>query len=774
MSVQDAIEQRVLNTFRGGFRCICSKIFHADRLADAWRRHRNTTDHNCVARAALACSQSRIPNCGASESAASSAQGSRNESVSKKQRTDEMRRTIALQVNAAVHAQVAASAAGEAACAGMAARFKACIGMLTHTRTQLSLAQQQLEAQQATVLRVVLQHHHEAQQGLLGTAEAVERGHAESLRVERVRAQELAERVLGIFEQAARYSTAIRNSEEQRNLAELSLSVERLCRCRAEAEWLASEAKHTAQVAAAQAYLAETCEVASSELSRLHRVLAQLQHFTAGLPESVMRICAAARDGHLSDFELTLLNDLGSKSAAPVHSALFIELTALIATGNGPSAAALLHGNFPKLFPSENTWRRRVRQSWRPLVFNRRLVGCDGNELARCMSAAREHFNGFNYRGPYTFAHDSTAVTPTANSRLVPGTNLLQLDMFVSGPVRVERSVAGALELKRLLASDDPKVCLATALVLIPFADPTGGIPPFTFGLVGGSGPDKAETVLWERAVRVAGQAASLPVWLTGADGAPGPRSYWLETFVVLWALQAGGKPERYLRPQLPLPASPPAVSSPPLPTHVPAAAELPAAVAATLPAGCRAVVVAFPGLIAFTACEERLLLTDGGDCILWRLLGPDDHHGDKKAHCAMHALQRSLVLGDYVVLLEHLLELAADPLYTKLHRNDLHHFDRQSWAVAARVFDIENVRRLRLSDQEDRDLGNPLRPPERLGTICYLDYMGGLLRATSKEPSLPISERLELSFAALFFMMYWRMYAAVDLWLLLIESDGL
>ena len=163
-------------------------------------------------------------------------------------------------------------------------------------------------------------------------------------------------------------------------------------------------------------------------------------------------------------------------------------------------------------------------------------------------------------------------------------------------------------------------------------------------------------------------------VLMTGADGAPGPRAMWLERHVVMHAEHAGGRADRYRQ----------------------------SVKIDDLQAGQRGFILK-SDLISFVARDITCARTGGEPVTVTQLWGPDDEHCDKKAHCAMHALHRSLALGAYLACIDDLDPLAADDGYTSLHRHDIRHFDRQSHAVAARVLNPRNVQALRALDQKSR-----------------------------------------------------------------------
>ena len=162
-------------------------------------------------------------------------------------------------------------------------------------------------------------------------------------------------------------------------------------------------------------------------------------------------------------------------------------------------------------------------------------------------------------------------------------------------------------------------------------------------------------------------------------------------------------------------------------------------------------------GLMAFCVRQETFTSNRGSHC-LWRLFAPDHEHGDKKSHNQPHALQRCLALGDFMVLIEHLIPLADDSTYQNLHRNDIRVFDKQSWTTAARVLDEENVRQLERLDDEAEARGDER---ERTGTIAYLQFMGDLMCATGRTV-LSVARRLDLAFGAAFFMIYWRIFISI------------
>eukprot|EP00966_Prymnesium_polylepis_P124439 2877744-Prymnesium_polylepis.1 len=82
------------------------------------------------------------------------------------------------------------------------------------------------------------------------------------------------------------------------------------------------------------------------------------------------------------------------------------------------------------------------------------------------------------------------------------------------------------------------------------------------------------------------------------------------------------------------------------------------------------------------------------------------------------------------------------------MHRDDVRHPQPQSHAQASRFFDEANVVTLRKLDTSDASEGEA---PSREGLATYLEYHGGLMRATSKMLRLPAEERLELAWRTLF-----------------------
>ena len=87
-----------------------------------------------------------------------------------------------------------------------------------------------------------------------------------------------------------------------------------------------------------------------------------------------------------------------------------VQLVGLVATGDGPAAARLLQDNAPHVLPSEFTWRAELRAGRRPPVLNRMLDALEGLDA---------HMAHWSYTGPLVFAHDSTAVRPYADVRVV-------------------------------------------------------------------------------------------------------------------------------------------------------------------------------------------------------------------------------------------------------------------------------------------------------------------------------------------------------------------
>ena len=514
--------------------------------------------------------------------------------------------------------------------------------------------------------------------------------------------------------QDAVVASAMRDSE---------LVSERLARRAAEAEVSDMRTEFESLRLAMNARLSEAERVLAERDAALGTAVQRLRDFD-NLPTDVISIGEAIVAGQLGPFEVTMIKQLAANAwrDTPRHESIIVQLLGLVATGDGPAAARLLHDNAPNLFPAESTWRAALRDGRRPPVLNRELAG-----LGTALDGLSNHFEHWGYCGPLVFAHDSTAVRPYADVRIVDR-DTLEVSCFTSGPVRLPRTEQGAMQLRELMKSSTPKAALGTLLVLAPAAE-SSGVPPYVVALVAGGGPDRRETEGWQSDVVRATAKCGWRTVMTGADGAPGPRAWWLEEHIVMHIAQAGGKGERYR-------AS----------THC------------ELQDGERAFVVS-SSLLSFVAREITCAGPSGELLRVAQLWGADDEHGDKKAHCALHALQRALVAGAYLVCLEDLLDLAADDMYTFLRRNDIRHFDRQSHATAARVLCEVNVRALRELDMQDeqRGLGR-----SRAGTAAYLEYHGGLMRASSKSAKLASIERVELAFDALYFLIYHHIWIEV------------
>ena len=87
-------------------------------------------------------------------------------------------------------------------------------------------------------------------------------------------------------------------------------------------------------------------------------------------------------------------------------------------------------------------------------VLNRELLG-----LEAALDGLDDHYERWGYSGPLVFAHDSTAVRPYADVRVVDA-DLVDLSCFISDPVRLPLSEQGAIELCDLTKSSTPKVGL--------------------------------------------------------------------------------------------------------------------------------------------------------------------------------------------------------------------------------------------------------------------------------------------------------------------------
>lgn len=245
----------------------------------------------------------------------------------------------------------------------------------------------------------------------------------------------------------------------------------------------------------------------------------------------------------------------------------------------------------------------------------------------------------------------------------------------------------------------------------------------------------------------------------------------WLQAAVALVCAAAGGKPTRYrltLEPTLeegeravaikgphfsfiaehcrppPPPAAPPIVPDLAMPPGVAGVGARAAAAVRRAAASAAQAILAGLG----PAGASRVTL-------LWQLIGPDHPHGDKKANNQPHALQRVLVLGNYLVSLSQLLPLAAMTSCAWLPRLALTHFDKQKHATALAVLDKRNVEWL---DEQDAASAAKGERRTRCGTAEYLRYNGELARATAPGV-LPVSERLTLAMGALLFLSYWHIF---------------
>ena len=450
-------------------------------------------------------------------------------------------------------------------------------------------------------------------------------------------------------------------------------------------------------------------------------------------------ICAvgwAYAEGKLSEFEVALLKQLGRTTGGAIgrqgHDDMVTSILGLVATGSGMDGAKLLHDRAPNLFPGESKIRKEYAKERRPPMLRRNLIGLWGETLEEAFKAAKEHFEQEGYDGPLVAAHDSTAVKPVAEARAViveGGRKMIQIDCFSSGPVRLANSLEGAQQLTTLMGSTEHKAVLATLMMLVPACADTN-VAPFSLFLVAGGGPNTLETETWEDRLIIVGLSIGLQVWLQGADGCIGPRTIWLRRHVVLHSPHFGGKSERYRES-----------------THV------------TLAEGERAVIVSC-SLISFVVVERWITFTDSGTGhsrrgLVWQLLGPDDPHGNKKAHNQLHALQRQLAMGMFLAVITDLYPLAAFDGYTELHRNDLRVPDKQSEILARRVLSPTNASMLRELDANDAaNLSGLGRFRE--GTATFIDFNAYLARATDVG-YVPLEERVELATAALAFHLFWR-----------------
>ena len=450
-------------------------------------------------------------------------------------------------------------------------------------------------------------------------------------------------------------------------------------------------------------------------------------------------ICAvgwAYADGKLSEFEVALLKQLGKAAGGAIgrvgHDEMVVSILGLVATGSAMDGAKLLHEKAPRLFPSETKMRDEIRKERRVPMLRRDLSGLPGEMLEDAFAAGGAHFKAEGYDGPLIAAHDSTAVKPVAEARAVSvaGEKFIQLDCFSSGPVRVPNSAEGARRLTELLSSTEHKAVLGTLVMLVPAcADTT--VAPFSLFLVPGGGPNAQETEEWDEKLPLAALSVGLEVqWsCQGVDGCVGPRSMWTRRHVVLHSPHFGGKAERYRES-----------------TDV------------ELAEGEHAIIVSSP-LISFVVVERWVSFTDAAGQpsrrLIWQLLGPDDPHGNKKAHNQLHALQRLLAMGMFLAVITDLYPLAASTAYTPLHRNDLRVPDKQSELLARRVLDEQNAGLLRELDANDATSLSGLGCT-REGTATYIEFNAMLARATD-EGYVPLEERIEYATAAAGFHLCWR-----------------
>eukprot|EP00966_Prymnesium_polylepis_P261004 6028768-Prymnesium_polylepis.1 len=324
-----------------------------------------------------------------------------------------------------------------------------------------------------------------------GAAQAARQRYAE-----RLRALEAAQHAL------VRQAGLEAQLEAETGRARASEATLRALECATRTDRRAAEALHEAQLLAARASLAtanakltEADARAARCESALGAALRRLDEFDH-MPSCIHRIGRALLEDRIGAFERTLLEQLGANAwrDTPAHESIIVQLVGLVATGDGPAAARLLHDNAPNLFPGESTWRAELRKGRRPPVLNRALEG-----LVGALEGLEEHLAHWLYTAPLVFAHDSTAVRPYADVRAVDKDHV-EVDCFVTGPVRLPRTAEGAHQLRELLNSSTPKAALGTLLTLVPYADGTG-IPPFVVALVAGGGPDRAETEAWEDGV---------------------------------------------------------------------------------------------------------------------------------------------------------------------------------------------------------------------------------------------------------------------------------
>ena len=110
------------------------------------------------------------------------------------------------------------------------------------------------------------------------------------------------------------------------------------------------------------------------------------------MPDYVCAIASAYKAGHFTDFELTLLRQLGKADASIVqrqgHDKEILAVLGLVATGSGMAGANLLHEKAPRLFPAKTKLYEENRRSGARPCSNETCPAC--LELRSAMRTTRE------------------------------------------------------------------------------------------------------------------------------------------------------------------------------------------------------------------------------------------------------------------------------------------------------------------------------------------------------------------------------------------------
>lgn len=192
------------------------------------------------------------------------------------------------------------------------------------------------------------------------------------------------------------------------------------CNTTAEAQLLLYKARAEAKLKMMQAELLIARRHAAEQDVELEACFERLSEFQS-MPDYVCAIASAYKAGHFTDFELTLLRQLGKAGASIVqrqgHDKEILAVLGLVATGSGMAGADLLHKKAPRLFPAKRKLYEEISKEWSPPVLKRDLSGLPGATLRDAMSNAALHMRSEGYSGPLVMGHDSTAVKPTADVR---------------------------------------------------------------------------------------------------------------------------------------------------------------------------------------------------------------------------------------------------------------------------------------------------------------------------------------------------------------------